>query len=110
MRNFFRLRGKAWARGIESATVPGAMSNGAKGIGELNEVLDELDALLKSAEVGIALAERGVNISLALVAVDGVRAYLGGDKERAAEEFSTAAEEIAHRLRAAQELNKSRLS
>jgi hypothetical protein len=65
---------------------------------EIDDLFDELDALLKNREVGIELAEKGLNISLAIVAADGLRAYLHGDKEKAAEELSTAAEEIATRL------------
>jgi hypothetical protein len=39
-----------------------------------------------------------------------LRAYLGGDKERAAEEFDTLAEEIATRLEASKELAKGKPS
>lgn len=65
---------------------------------ELESVFADLEELLKNPDVGAVLAERGVNISLAIVAADGVRAYLRGDRARAAEELSTAAEEIATRL------------
>lgn len=65
---------------------------------ELREVFEDLDTLLKNPEVGGELAARGVNVSLAMVAADGLRAYLEGDRERAAEDFGTAAEEIAARL------------
>jgi hypothetical protein len=65
---------------------------------EIDDLFDELDALLKNRDVGIELADKGVNISLAIVAADGLRAYLHGDKEKAAEELSTAAEEISTRL------------
>jgi hypothetical protein len=69
-------------------------------LAELETVMGELEALLKNPDVGSALAGRGVNISLALVGVEGLRAYLEGDKARAAEEFSTVAEEVAARLAA----------
>ncbi len=83
----------------------------AKGpLGEIADVLGELDTLLKNPDVGAALAERGVNISLALVGVDGLRAYLEGDKERAAEEFSTLAEEVTARLAVARDLARSKPS
>ena len=36
------------------------------GARELDDVFDELDVLLKNADVGSELAGRGVNISLAL--------------------------------------------
>jgi hypothetical protein len=71
----------------------------AKGLAELDDLFDELDQLLKNASLGAALAGKGVNVSLALVAAEGLRAYLNGDKARAAEELGTAAEEIAARMR-----------
>jgi hypothetical protein len=83
----------------------------AKGpLGETFDVLGELDSLLKKPDVGAAFAERGVNISLALAAVEGLRAYLEGDKARAAEEFGTVAEEVASRMAAARELARDKPS
>jgi hypothetical protein len=70
---------------------------------ELDGLFDELDALLKNRDVEQALAARGINTSLAMVAADGLRAYLKGDKARAAEDLGTAAEEIEHRHRASRE-------
>ena len=67
---------------------------------ELEQLFEALDSLLKNADAGADLAERGINVSLAMTAADGLRAYLKGDKVRAAEELSTAAEEIASRLAA----------
>ena len=57
--------------------------------------MDELDALLKNPDVG-ALAHRAryQHESGDLIA-DGLRAYLKGKKRDAAEDLSTAAEEIA---------------
>ena len=72
---------------------------------ELGEVFEDLDALLKNPEVGAVLTERGVNVSLAIVAAEALVAYVEGDRERAAEEFDTVAEEIATRL-AASKLGK----
>jgi hypothetical protein len=90
---------------------PGIMDDATKGpLGELGLVLGELDTLLKNPDVGAALAERGVNISLALVGVEGLRAYLAGEKERAAEEFSTLAEEVTARLAVARELARDKPS
>ena len=77
---------------------------------ELEDVLGELDTLLKNPDVGAVLADRGVNISLALVGVEGLRAYIQGDKERAAEEFGTLAEEVTSRLGVARELARSKPS
>ena len=65
---------------------------------ELYDVLDELDVLLKNSEAGAELAERGVNVSLALTIVEGLRGYLRGDKEKALLELGTATDEIAARM------------
>lgn len=64
---------------------------------EIDQLFDELDQLLKNVEVGAILAERGVNVSLAITLADGVRAYLQGDKDRAVADLGTAVEEIATR-------------
>lgn len=64
---------------------------------ELEDVLDDLDTLLKRNDVGAELAERGVNIALALTAANGLRAYLAGDKTTAIDDLGTVAEEIAAR-------------
>jgi hypothetical protein len=77
---------------------------------ELENLLTELEAVLKHPDVGAELAGRGVNVSLALVATEGLRAYLHADKERAAEEFDTLAEEISTRLEASKELAKEKPS
>lgn len=65
---------------------------------ELDDVLDEMDVLLKNPEAGAELAERGVNVSLALTLTEGLRAYLHGDKDRAILELGTATDEIAARM------------
>jgi hypothetical protein len=68
---------------------------------EVDDALDDLEQLLKNPEVGAELADRGVNVSLALTLAHGLRAYLHGDKEAAVLELGTAVEEIAARLAAA---------
>ena len=65
----------------------------------LDDLLDELDRLLKKPEVDAYLNEKGINMSLALLISDGLRAYLKGQKQEAADDLGTAAEEIAARLR-----------
>lgn len=65
---------------------------------EVADVLDELEDLLKNGDVIAALSNKGVNASLALVAIDGLRAYLDGRKADAADDLSTVAEEIRGRL------------
>jgi hypothetical protein len=74
------------------------MSDRALALKELDEVFEDLVTLLKNPEAGAALAERGVNVSLAIVAAEGLHAYVGGDKARAVEDFATVAEEIAARM------------
>ena len=71
---------------------------GRTGVDEIDDVFEELEVLLKNPDVGAALAERGVNISLAMTLADGMRAYLHGDKEKALLELGTATDEIAARL------------
>jgi hypothetical protein len=65
---------------------------------ELSELLGELGALMKNPDVTEALSKRGVNASLALVALEGLGAYLVGDKAQAADDLRTVAEEIEARL------------
>lgn len=77
--------------GLEIAIDPSA---------ELDAVVDDLDALLKNGEVVGMLTARGVNASIALLAVSGLRAYLKGKKPEAAEDLGSAAEEIRARTAA----------
>jgi hypothetical protein len=65
---------------------------------ELADALEDLETLFKNPEVLAALTEEGVNASLALVATQGIRGYLLGNKTEAAEDFETVAEEIRARL------------
>ena len=86
------------------------MADSKVNLGEIDDLFDELDLLLKNPDVGAGLAERGVNVSLAIVAADGLRAYLKGDKVRAAEEFDTVAEEISARLQTSRDLARKKPS
>ena len=65
---------------------------------ELEAVVDDLEALLKNGEVIGSLTVRGINASIALIAVSGLRAYLKGNKAEAADDLGTAAEEIRGRI------------
>jgi hypothetical protein len=65
---------------------------------EIEDVFEELDVLLKNPEIGAELADRGVNVSLAMTLAEGLRAYLQGDKEKALLELGTATDEIAARM------------
>jgi len=65
---------------------------------EIEDLLDELETLLKDPEAGAELARHGVNISLAMTLADGLRAYLKGDKTKALLELVTATDEIAARM------------
>jgi len=66
---------------------------------EIDDLMDELELLLKRGDTVAALSEAGINVSLALVAANGLRAYLAGKKAEAAEDLATVGEEIFARLR-----------
>lgn len=70
-----------------------------KPLEEIDEVLADLETLLKNPDVGAALAEKGVNTSLAMLAMDGLAAYLRGDKAKAIDDCSHFAEEVQSRMR-----------
>ena len=72
---------------------------------ELTDLFRELEEILKRPDTGEILTQAGVNTSIALVAAQGLAAYLTGDKLRAADDLATAAEEIEARLDAARERN-----
>lgn len=65
---------------------------------EIEGLMDELVSLLKNPDVVAALTKRGINASLALLAIDGIGAYLMGNKQQAADDLGTVAEEIEGRL------------
>jgi hypothetical protein len=65
---------------------------------EIDDILGELDDLLKNGDVAAALAENGINASVALLASQGLAAYLRGEKTQAAEDLQAASEEIRDRL------------
>jgi hypothetical protein len=65
---------------------------------EIDTVLGELNDLLKNGEVGSALAEKGINASVALLAAQALSSYLRGEKEQAAADFLAVSEEIKDRL------------
>jgi hypothetical protein len=64
----------------------------------LDSLLIELERLLKTPEVSMSLGSRGVNTSIALLAAQGLRAYVAGNKAQAAEDLATAADELGARL------------
>jgi hypothetical protein len=64
----------------------------------LDSLLGELQQLLKAPEVGLGLGARGVNTSIALLAAQGLQAYVHGNKAQAVDDLATAAEELGARL------------
>lgn len=62
------------------------------------QLLQDVEGLLKEPRLALDFGRHGVNTSLALVAVQGLIAYLDGDKAGAADDLGTAAEEIRARL------------
>lgn len=65
---------------------------------EIDDVLRDLEGLLKNGDVVAALSEKGINASLALLAAQGLASYLQGRKEEAAEDLRAVSEEITDRL------------
>ena len=66
--------------------------------GEIGALLEDLETLLKNGDVVGALSARNINASLALLALEGLRTYLSGKKNEAANDFASVAEEIRARL------------
>lgn len=66
---------------------------------EIDGLFDDIDALLKNADVQSVMTARGVNTSIAMLVADGLRAYLRGEKDRAIEDLSVAVEEITQRYK-----------
>lgn len=66
----------------------------------LVQLLEQIEVLLKAPDLGLELGRRGVNTSVALIATQGLAAYIEGNKARAAEDLATAADEIRARLAA----------
>jgi hypothetical protein len=62
------------------------------------QLLQDIEALLKDPHLALDFGRRGVNTSLVLLAVQGLIAYLHGDKVRAADDLGTVAEEIRARF------------
>jgi hypothetical protein len=68
-------------------------------LSEIDGIFADLEQLLKTSEAGDYLAQKGVNIAIAITLADGLRAYLRGEREKALEDVATASEEIAARLK-----------
>jgi hypothetical protein len=66
---------------------------------DFSRLFGELEWMLKDGSIIAALTARGINASIALYALEGLRAYLvDDDKAQAAQDFATVAEEIFGRL------------
>lgn len=89
------LRSLAAAAALEYSP---AVTERRDGSGAAILLLHEVESLLKNARLALDFGRRGVNTSLALVAVQGLVAYLEGNKLRAADDFGTVADEIRARL------------
>jgi hypothetical protein len=76
-------------------------------LAEFDDLFDELDGLLKNPQVGAQLADKGVNVSLAMTLADGLFAYIRGDKQAALLELGTAIDEIAARMAGSRETGGS---
>lgn len=63
----------------------------------VSRLLTEVEELLKQPSVTFELGKRRVNASIALLAVQGLVAYVNGDERRASDDLQTAFEEIKAR-------------
>jgi hypothetical protein len=61
-------------------------------------LLREIESLMKHPSVAVELGQRGVNSSIAILAVQGLSAYVEGQRARALDDFATVADEIRARL------------
>ncbi len=68
-------------------------------LSEIDDVFADLETHLKNPDVGAELAEKGVNISLAMLAMDGLHAYLKGDKAKSVEDLTHFTEEVTARAK-----------
>ena len=66
-------------------------------VATLTQLFDEIESLLKEPRIGMELGRRGVNTSTALLATQGLEAYLTGKTKQAIDDLLTAAEEIRSR-------------
>jgi hypothetical protein len=74
------------------------MSQHHGSVAAISRLLREMEALLKYPSVTVELGHRGVNASITLLAVQGLTAYVEGNRRQAHEDFSTVTEEIRTRL------------
>jgi len=74
------------------------MSSNHGSVAAVARLLREIEALLKHPSVTIELGHRGVNASIMMLAIQGLTAYVEGNRRQAHEDFSTVAEEIRARL------------
>lgn len=63
----------------------------------LGRLLGEVEQLLKHPSVAVELGRAGVNASIALLAVQGVAAYVQGNEVSALDDLGTAVDEIRAR-------------
>ena len=75
-----------------------AMDEQHGSVAAVTRLLGEIEALLKHPSVTVELGRRGVNASITLLAVQGLTAYVEGNRRGAQEDFATVAEEIRARL------------
>lgn len=67
-------------------------------IAAAQRLLREVESLVKHPSVSVELGQRGVNASIAILAVQALTAYFEGNRARALDDFATVTEEIRARL------------
>ena len=66
-------------------------------VAAIARLLREIEALLKHPSVTVELGHRGVNASITLLAIQGLTAYVEGNRTQAYQDFATVTEEIRAR-------------
>jgi hypothetical protein len=74
------------------------MSQHHGSVAAVARLLRDIEALLKHPSVTVELGHRGVNASITLLAVQGLTAYVEGNRRQALDDLATATEEIRTRL------------
>jgi hypothetical protein len=67
-------------------------------VAAIARMLREIETLLKHQSVTVELAHRGVNASITMLGVQGLLAYVEGNRRQAHDDLATVTEEIRTRL------------
>ena len=96
--NAMSARQRRPAHGTRLSYHPAPMAEHHGSIAAAQRLLREVESLVKHPSVSVELGQRGVNASIAILAVQALTAYFEGNRARALDDFSTVTEEIRARL------------